>query len=269
MEKNEKTSTPVEARAPRPAPAAYTVLSRKRLTPNMLRITLGGTAMAKLAPDCEGGYFKLRFPDGGEGKAPVRSYTIRHQRPDSVDVDFVVHGEGGHAGPAVEWASVAAPGDEIEAGGPGPAKRLPEGMDRYLIAGDMTALPAIAVNLERLPADARGIAVIEVQTEDDIQPIAHPDGIDLRWLLNPHPGTRPDLLAEALREAVGASAAGGSGKIYGWAASEFASMQALRTYLRDECGLDRDHLYVSSYWKYGADDDGHRAAKQADAALAG
>ena len=78
------------------------------------------------------------------------------------------------------------------------------------------------------------------------------------------PRPQPDLLANALRKA-----GRGEGEVYGWAAAEFGSMQALRAFLRDECGLDRDHLYVSSYWKYGEDDDGHRQAKQADGVLAG
>ncbi len=233
----------------------------------MLRVTLGGKGMAALRPDAEGGYFKLRLPVGGSGKDPVRSYTVRHQRADSVDVDFVIHGSHGHSGPAVGWAITAEAGDEIFAGGPGPAKPLPAGMDHYLIAGDMTALPAIAVNLERLAPDARGVAVIEIQHDDDIQPLVRPTGMETRWLINGEPGTRPESLADALRDAVREGGWSG-GRVYGWAAAEFGAMQALRRYLRDERGLDRDHPYISSYWKFGADDDAHRAAKQADAALA-
>lgn len=265
MSRQEEAMRPEGGPPNRPPPQPYRVIASRRVTPNMIRVTLGGDGMATLRPAAEGGYFKLRFGDDGSGgKPPVRSYTIRRQDADSVDVDFVVHGDGDHAGPAVAWALAAQPGDEIVAGGPGPAKTLPEGMDFYLIAGDMTALPAISVNLERLPADARGVAIIEIQSEADRQDIAHPAGVSVQWLINPEPGTQPSLLADALR-AAGAP----EGEVYGWAASEFGSMQALRAFLRDECGLDRDHLYISSYWKYGDDDDGHRAVKQADAALTG
>ncbi|AKM11464.1 siderophore-interacting protein [Croceicoccus naphthovorans] len=259
----EGTARPAISEPKHPAPQRYTVLGKQRITPNMMRVTLGGDGMATLRPDAEGGYFKLRFAGDGE-KPAVRSYTIRHQRADSVDVDFVVHGEGGHAGPAVEWALSVEVGFTIEAGGPGPAKQLRPDMDRYLIAGDMTALPAIGVNLAALTAKAKGLAVIEVQSEDDKQDLIHPAGVEVRWLVNPEPGTQPDLLADALRD-------GGwsDGTTYGWAAAEFGSMQGLRAYLRDERGLDRDHLYISSYWKYGEDDAGHRAAKQVDGALAG
>ena len=251
-------------RPKRSAPQTFRVLSRKMLTANMARLTLGGPGVAALRPDAEGGYLKMRFPTGEEGKDAVRSYTIRHQRGDSIDVDFVLHGDEGHSGPAVTWAVTVQPGGEIVAGGPGPAKTLPAGMDRYLIAGDMTALPAIAVNLESLSSGASGVAVIEVQSEDDMQRIAAPDGVQVRWLVNPEPGTQPDLLADALREA-----GWEEGETYAWAAAEFGAMQALRSYLREERGLDRDHLYVSSYWKHGEDDENHRTAKQADGALSG
>lgn len=258
-----QSARPSTARG-RPAPQVYRVLSRSLVSPNMVRLTLGGPGVAALRGDAAGGYLKMRFPSDGEAKPAVRSYTIRHQRPDAIDVDFVVHGEAGHSGPAVAWAVMAEPGDELMAGGPGPAKTLPPGMDRYLMAGDMTALPAISVNLEAMARDARGVAVIEVQSEDDIQPIECPVGVQLRWVINPQPGTQPTLLAEALRDA-----GWEEGETYAWAAAEFGAMQELRAYLRDERGLDRDHLYVSSYWKHGEDDESHRAAKQADGVLTG
>jgi len=248
----------------RPAPQTYTVISRTLVTPNMLRLTLGGAGVAALRPNAEGGYLKMRFPGSDEARPAVRSYTIRHQRAESIDVDFVIHAESGHSGPAVTWAISAEPGDEIMAGGPGPAKTMPAGMDRYLIAGDMTALPAISVNLEALDPAARGVAVIEVQSEEDMQPLSCPDGVQVFWLINPEPGTQPTLLADALRDA-----GWEEGETYAWAAAEFGSMQALRSYLRDGRGLDRDHLYISSYWKYGESDEDHRVAKTADGVLAG
>lgn len=74
------------------------------------------------------------------------------------------------AGRASEWAKNARPGGNILIGGPGPKKLLDNTADWCLLVGDMTALPAISVNIEQLPADARGYAVIEVTDESDIQP---------------------------------------------------------------------------------------------------
>ena len=245
----------------RPEPRMLMLLSRTQVTPNMVRLRLGGSGMASFPQGSLGGYVKLRLSEGEDGARPaVRTYTIRRQSEDAIDVDFVVHGlDHERPGPAVEWALSAQPGDRISVGGPGPAKPLPKGMDRYLVAGDMTALPAISVNLEALPADARGAAVIEIQHEDDRQDIALPKGFAIHWLVNPHPGNDPELLLRKLRE-LGWE----DGETYGWVAAEFSAMRMLRDYLRGERGLGPDRLYVSSYWKRGEDEDSHRVTKRTD-----
>ncbi len=257
----------------RPEPRTLEVIAREQLTPNMIRITLGGPGMEGFPEGQQGGYVKLRLSEGGEGQKPiVRTYTIREQRGSGADaqivLDFVVHGAGegashGVAGPAVTWAMEVAPGDAITVAGPGPAKPLPEGFDRYLVAGDMTALPAISVNLENLPADAHGTVLIEIQDPDDAQDLIRPEGVDIIWLVNPEPGNRPDLLAAELRDA------GWEEGTYGWAASEFSAMRNMRDYLRGECGMDAQSLYISSYWKLGDNEDSHKAVKRADMEAAG
>jgi NADPH-dependent ferric siderophore reductase len=146
-------------------------------------------------------------------------------------------------------------------GGPGLPKPLPQGRDFYLVAGDMTALPAIGVNLEALPADARGFAAIEIQDERDRQDIAAPEGVEIAWLVNPEPGQRPALLVDALR-----NAARTEGSLAAWAACEFSAMKRLREYLRSELSLAPADLYLSSYWKHGMIEDEHKLAKQQDAA---
>ncbi len=249
----------------RPEPRTLTLISRTRLTPNMVRLRLGGPGMAGFPDGFAGGYVKLRLGDGGGGAKPiVRTYTIRHQTAEGIDLDFAVHGSDSETpGPAVDWALTALFGDTIVVGGPGPAKPLPPGMDRYLVAGDMTALPAISVNLEALDPEARGAAVIEIQHEDDRQELAVPSGFAVHWLVNPHPGSDPELLLRSLRE-LGWE----DGDTYGWVAAEFEAMKLLRDYLRTERGLGRDRLYASSYWKQGEDEDSHRVFKRADAEAA-
>lgn len=248
--------------AARPAPRTMTVLRSHQLTPHMLRLTLGGSNMADFPAGQKGGYVKLMLrPDGGEGKPTLRTYTIRDQRSDELDIDFVLHIDGeGEAGPATSWAMAAKPDEEIEVGGPGPAKPLPPGFNNYLIAGDMTALPAIAANLEDLPADASGIAVLEIQDEADRQNLAAPANMEIRWLVNPQPGTQPEALAQALREH-----GWPDGRNYCWAACEFSAMRHLRSYLREEQGLGADQLYLSSYWKSGLTEEAHKIAKREDA----
>jgi len=231
----------------------------------MLRVTLGGAAMADFPPASDGGYVKLRLAQDG-GKPAVRTYTIRSQRADALEVDFALHAETatGHAGPATDWAMNVQPGDVVEAGGPGPAKPLPTGHGFYLVAGDMTALPAISVNLAALPADARGRAVIEVMDEADCLDLARPEGVELRWLVVPQPGSEPSALADALRDF-----GWPDGDVYAWCASEFTAMQNLRSYLREERGLGPDRLYISSYWKSGLTEEDHKRIKREDAEAQG
>lgn len=245
----------------RPPPRAFTVLGSRQVTPNMLRVTLGGPGMDGFPHGQEGGYLKMRVPSLEDpARLIVRTYTISAQRDGELDVDFALHGGAEDVGPATHWALTAQSGSLVEAGGPGAAKSLQPGVDHYLVAGDMTALPAIAVNLAALPDDAHGTVFLRVTCEEDRQQLAHPAGVALHWLVHPHSGEDGDLLAQALR-----ALPWPEGQVYGWVACEFSAMKALRQYLREERGLGPDSLYISSYWKAGLTEDGHREAKRADA----
>ncbi len=245
----------------RPEPKVFDVLSASMVTPNMRRVSIGGAALEEFPAGQDGGYLKLRIPGAAPADKPcVRTYTIRHQTPGALDIDFALHGSGGVGGPAVSWAQTVAPGERISAGGPGPAKLLPPGAGWYLVAGDMTALPAIAVNLAALPEDAVGHAVIEVQTEEDRQDMLHPAGFDIHWLINPEPGHHPQLFEQAVRQVPW----GGAGNVYAWCATEFEAMRRTRQYLRGERSLPPGQLYISSYWKQGLGEDQHREVKRAD-----
>ena len=127
------------------------------------------------------------MPD--EKRHPIRTYTARGVRQErrEVDVDIVLHGD---LGPASRWALGAAPGDDLVILGPNADATGPHGgvdfvppahTDRLLIAGDETALPAIAGILERLPADARGEALIEMPLSGDRLALAAPAGVTVRW----------------------------------------------------------------------------------------
>ncbi|MCW2294753.1 NADPH-dependent ferric siderophore reductase [Pseudomonas sp. BIGb0408] len=246
---------------PRPAPRTLRVISSTSVTPHMLRITLGGDEIDSFPADQESAYIKLIFPAPGSDGTLMRTYTVRHQRAEQFDVDFVLHDD---AGPASQWAKDASPGDSITVGGPGPKKLVDNSADWFLMIGDMTALPALSVNLEQLPTDARGHAIIEVIDERDIQPLQHPAGVELHWLINPHPGEDSQLLVNRVRELAWLP-----GRPSIWAACEFSGMRALRQHFREERQVDRKNLYISSYWKLGSSEDQHKLAKREDADAAG
>lgn len=244
----------------RSAPRELEVIATERLTPHMHRVTLGGAGMWNFPQDADGGYVKLIFPTPEDDRPVTRTYSIRAQRNNEIDVDFVLHGDGG---PASRWAVACQEGETIMVGGPGPKTMVDHDKDWFLLAGDMTALPAISVNIEQLPDDARGYVVIEVVDDADVQPLPLPPGMDVKWLVNPDTGEDADLLADCVR---GLPWLDGEPSV--WVACEFSAMRNLRDYLRGDRGLGRDNLYISSYWKHGSREDAHRVAKRADAEAA-
>ncbi len=235
-----------------------------RITPNMLRITLGGADMAGFPEQHESANFKLVLPQNGQqlgqlsddDKPVVRTYTLRkfHADRNELDVDFALH-EG--PGPATSWAINATVGDSVGFRGPGKPKLMNANADWYLLAGDMSALPAISALLEILPENCQGHAVLEVVSEDDRQNLSHPAGIDISWLVNPHPTQGNSHLVDAVRKIEWRE-----GQVSAWVAGESGAVREMRQYFRDERGIDREFLYASGYWQIGLTEDRHQLVKR-------
>ncbi len=275
----------------RTAPILARVLRARRLTPHLVRLVVGGPTLAAFEPNPHAdSYVKLMFVPAGErpmtddgrvdgealraalpeGVVPrLRAYTVRAFDPDALELtlDVVVHGDAGLAGP---WAAAATGGEEVLVLGPGGAWSPDPTMDHHLLLGDASALPAIAVALERLPADARGMAVIEVDGPDDALPLTAPPGVAIHWT---HP--RAGVAGQALVEATMALE-WPRGKVGVFLHGEAGAVRALRRYLRVEREVPRECLSVSGYWRLGVDDEGWRSRKkewatsiEADEAAAG
>lgn len=260
---------------PKDLPYQLTVSQSQSLTPNMQRITLRGEDLAEFPTGNEGGYVKLLFPVAGQQSLPdakaidagakviMRTYTVRNFRPDDseIDIDLVLHGEGGvHSGPASSWAAQTKPGDTMLMYGPGKVKTVSPDAEWFLLAGDMTALPAISCQVERLPEDAQGYAIIEINSEQDQQSLNKPDGLEVIWVVNPHPDRENTVLSDAVK-----SFNWPEGRPSIWAACEFSNMRLLRNYFKKEKQVPRDRVYISSYWKIGQSEDKHKVIKKQDA----
>ncbi|PFG58680.1 NADPH-dependent ferric siderophore reductase [Vibrio sp. ES.051] len=241
------------------------VIDTVTITPNMQRITLQGDALSQFPHDCEGSYIKLLFNDMGgtdlstlskDDRPLMRTYTIRrfHPETNTIDVDFVRHTtQDLQCGFAARWAMAAQKGDTINIVGPGNIARLNTDAEWFFMAADMTALPALSAKIRTLPEHAKGYAVISVLSPADIQPLHAPAGIDLIWL------TEGQALEEAVREQPWLD-----GDAAVWCACEFDSMRALRQYFRNEKEVERENIYISSYWKQGVSEDGHKVIKRED-----
>jgi len=242
------------------------------LTPNMLRIVLTGDDLQDFPVGQESAYIKFLFASSGV-KPTTRTYTIRKFDLTNLEltVDFVVHGVNtdseesrGQIGPAISWASSVQVGEQITIDGPGPVKLIDNGADWVFLAGDMTAIPAIAANIELLPEAAKGHVVLEILSAADRYPIKAPPGINIHWVINAAPNHKNSVLIDAVK---GIEWLDGAPHI--WVASEFESMRGLRRYFKESFAeksltAARGQVYASSYWKMGATDEDNKAAKKLD-----
>nr|WP_277210788.1 siderophore-interacting protein [Isoptericola croceus] len=183
-----------------------------RLCPSFVRITFTGDDLDQFADN--GADQRIKFllpaPCGGweyldrqnpdwftswralpeERRNPLRTYTVRAVRPGlrEVDVDIVLHGD---TGPASRWANGARPGTPLVLLGPNAAHPGGHGGREFappatshalLLAGDETAVPAIASICEALPGDAVGEVFLEVPHREDRWTLAAPAGVRITWL---------------------------------------------------------------------------------------
>ncbi|ALO92769.1 FAD-binding protein [Streptomyces hygroscopicus subsp. limoneus] len=253
-------------------PHTAQVVRTERLTPHMQRVVLGGEDLAGFAADtCTDHYVKLLFGAAGvtypepfdleriraefprEQWPVTRTYTVRAWDPGQreLTLDFVIHGDEGLAGP---WALRARPGDTVRFMGPGGAYAPDLDADWHLLAGDESALPAIARALETLPASARAHAFVEVSGPEEEQKID--TEVPVVWL---HRGDRP--VGEALLEAV-RGLEFPEGRPHAFVHGEASFVKELRRLLRVERQIPREDLSISGYWRLGHNEDGWQASKR-------
>ncbi|MEU8675783.1 siderophore-interacting protein [Streptomyces sp. NPDC048560] len=263
-------------RPARQAPKAQgaEVLRTEQITPHMVRVVLGGDGLADFAlSGFTDHYIKLCFaPEGAEYAHPfdmasireecprelwptTRTYTVRAWDPVAreMTVDFVVHGDEGLAGP---WAMRATPGDQVTFLGPGGGYGPDPSADWHLLAGDESALPAIAATLEQMPAGAVVHAYVEVPDASEEQKVVTPDGVAITWL---HRGDRP--VGEALTAAV-KDLDFPAGDVQAFVHGEAGFVKEIRRHLRLERQIPLSQLSISGYWRAGQSDDAWRAVKR-------
>lgn len=234
------------------------VLRTNQVTPRLLTVTLGGDDLHDFVSASFDDHVKLFFPEDGttevalplseaseHGSKPIaRDYTPRRFDPEGgeLDIEFVLHGDG----PATTWATQARPGDILAVGGPRGSFVVPHGFDWMLLAGDETALPAIARRLEETPAGARIIVVLETESEADRITFTTQADAQVIWTLRNDEG---NALESAIRQVELPPASSTQG--FAWAAGEATAMRALHRYLTQEFGLDKSRIRASAYWKRG------------------
>jgi len=217
------------------------------LTPRMRRVQL-------TSPDLErfdylaGQDMALTFRRGDN--PPVRRrYTIRHHDRDqqSVDLDFVLHGDG----PGMRWAQAVLPGDAIEVVGPRGKITLARNAAWHLFAGDATAVPGALAMMEALPLDVPAAAFLQVDGPEERQSVDRDRGPHITWHYE-----RPSKGDAAGLSAALAGATWLSGHGHAYLAGEVALVTALKSTLLSR-GWSADDISAKAYWNRGRANAGH------------
>lgn len=248
----------------------------------MVRVVLGGAGFDTFVPsDFTDSYVKIVFvaPDVDAGTLPqpltqdsfaehrpvVRTLTVRRADPVAreVSIDVVTHGDVGAAG---RWAANTQPGQPVYVMGPAGAYAPDPAADWHLLAGDESAVPAISVALEALPANAIGQVFIEVAGPEHEIELRRPAGVHLNWI---HRGGRADMVADdnagdhapLIRAVTGAEWLPGQVHVFIHGEAQTV-MHNLRPYIRKERGVDAKWASISGYWRRGRTEETFRQWKK-------
>ncbi|MFV2012877.1 MULTISPECIES: siderophore-interacting protein [unclassified Micromonospora] len=245
------------------------VVGTERISPNFIRVTLGGDQLQRLPDHGFDHWFRLYLPqEHGETtfdlpnradtigylkylripsatRPHLRNYTVRAFRPQAreLDIDFVVHGDEGVAS---RWVQRTKAGDTVALLDQGCGYEFAPDTTFHLLAGDETALAAIVGILRDLPRDATGLAVVEIPDPADAQQVDAPAGFEVRWLPRPA-GTRPGSLALA---AVQAWTTDSPTTVSAYFAGEQALPAGARRHLVD-IGVPKRRISFTGYWRLG------------------
>ena len=210
-----------------------TVKTVEALTPHFRRITLVDDSLSDFVSASFDDHVKVFVDDARRDYTP-RSFDNAARE---LVIEFALHGDG----PAAGWAARAKAGDTLAIGGPKGSLIVPLDYDWHLLAGDETALPAVARRLEELPAGAKAIVVLKADDAADRREFETAANVALTWV------STDDALLAAVR-----ALALPEGDGYAWCAGEASCMAALRRELVEVKGHPGEAIRAAAYWKRGA-----------------
>ncbi|WP_040813533.1 siderophore-interacting protein [Nocardia concava] len=252
------------------------VLASKRISPNFVRVTVGGQGLSGFTAMGFDQWFRLFMPGrdgslklptsasnlgwyaqylmmGKEHRPLARNYTVRDYRAAGfgefgstaeIDIDFVSHGDDS---PASAWANNATPGAKAGILDEGIMYQAPDHSDWTLLVGDESALPGIAGVLRSLPRGTKGAAYIEIPHAEDAQELGEPAGVQVNWLV------RTDAHAEvgALAAETVRGAEIPSRGVYAFVAGEQKLAAGVRRHLAQEREIPKADITFTGYWRVG------------------
>lgn len=255
-----------------------TVTGRTELSADMVRLSFSCPAIIGMDLPFSDHYVKLLFvpEDAGyawpfdlaevratlpRAKHPVmRTYTLRHIDTDagSFDIDFVLHGDSGLAGP---WAARVEPGAVIPFAGPGGKWAPDPAAGHHVLVGDESALPAVAEGIAALGEDATADVFLEVRDETTHVELPQRAGVTVHWIHRgaATPGTE---LTRAVEE-FGVPDTAAEHPCHWFVHGVAEMVRDLRRFLFVDNHLPRECVNVSGYWRLGMVEDEWQASKRA------
>jgi len=263
------------ARYPRMMPIlprmfAASVARTERVSPSFQRVTIAGADLADFEWLGHDHWFRLFLPATG---APLRlpevtgrvwwnsylaipeaerphcsNYTVAGYRRTAsggeLDIDVVLHWHDGELSGAVAiWAAHAELGNEVGLLDQGLLFDPPADAAEYVLVADETGLPAVRGILRSLPTDATGVALLEVPKSGDVEQLAAPSGVQVRWLpRDGRAGTPGQLALAALSEVSPRPDA------YAFSVGESDLATGGRRALH-RAGLAKSRITFSGFWK--------------------
>ena len=234
------------------------VVNRREIFPGMMRITLKCDDVRALTMD--GLHVKLMLPSDRTRKAVwpsvaangvtvwprgndalhVRYFTLRDVNAvtGEVDIDVVQH----QGGMISDWAACASIGDKIGVMGPGGGS-VPSVAGRIFLAGDKTALPAIARIMDTLPASIDGTVFVAGPTSRSIDEYLPSTKMRVNVF---EPERFDEIVIPAIEEAAREATFD-----YAWFAGEFDTATAARRLFKGKFGLKKANQLSVSYWRRG------------------
>lgn len=266
-----------QVKTERTAPIELEVLATRRVSPSFTRITVGGAEIDRFTPRGYDQWFRLFLPpegsdevrlpdrDGYLGYAQLlrtpkavrptmRNYTVREYRPATdergaeLDIDFVLHENpetGGLEGVAASWADTCKVGDRVGILDEGYGFDAPDTAAWFLLVADETGVPAVAGICASLPADARGVAIVEVPHADDVQRFPTPADVVVHWIVREH-DERPGAAAYS---AVAGLELPGDVVTHAYAVGESGLATGIRRLLVNERGWAKTDVSFCGYWR--------------------
>ncbi len=199
-----------------------------------------GERLVRLVVEAPEGFASTGLPDEWvaltvPGQFQTRYYTVRSFADGLLTLDVVVHDQG----LVTEWAQTDCVGDLVGISAPKGSFELPADAGWVVLAGDLTALPAMARIAETLAEPA---VALPVQVHAEVPDGPMPDYLsgEVSWH---HADFGSSELAAIVR-----GLAWPEGPGYFWMAGESAQMREIRRFLRHDLGRDTRHYDVMGYW---------------------